>query len=72
MNEELLDVRCSFIEQCLRRQERLEDLEPWRHKRLIQLLDMGLVGMDGFKYCWPAEAKDAWRVCHGQTTNQRL
>jgi len=49
---------------CLDDQWNCRELQPWEHKRLILLVDAGLVGMDGFKYCWPWQAKESWRVCH--------
>lgn len=47
-----------FILRCLRTQDDGFGLSPYEHNRLIRLLDRGLVGMDGFRYMWPEEAKE--------------
>jgi len=51
-----------YIVLCLDAQFRGEELFPATHKRLIELVDAGLVGMDGFKYCWPKVAKENRRI----------
>ncbi len=47
-----------FILGCLAAQENGEPIGPAEHQRLIRLVDAGLLGMDGFKYCWPEVAKE--------------
>jgi hypothetical protein len=47
-----------FIEACLIAQDRREVLTTDDHLQLLSLLDEGLVGMDGFRYMWPEEAKE--------------
>ena len=49
------------ILRCLNLQAAEFTLSTHEHNRLIRLLDRGLVGMDGFKYCWPEEAKENMR-----------
>jgi hypothetical protein len=51
-----------FISDCLAAQEYGETILPSDHRRLLRLLDLGLVGMDGFKYCWPEVAKENRRI----------
>jgi hypothetical protein len=58
MDEETL----KYIVTCLDAQFRGEELSPATHTRLIQLVDAGLVGMDGFKYCWPEVAKENRKI----------
>lgn len=47
-------------------EDQFEDrlISPDRHRILIDLVDRGLLGMDGFKYCRVEEARDNWRRCH--------
>lgn len=33
------------------------------HLAMLQLIDEGVVGMDGFKYCWPEVARENRRLC---------
>jgi hypothetical protein len=44
--------------------------ESWivDHQVMLQLVDAGILGMDGFKYCFPEYAKDCWRRCNGRAT----
>jgi hypothetical protein len=32
----------------------------------IRMVDAGLLGMDGFKFCTVSEAKENWRICHAK------
>jgi hypothetical protein len=36
------------------------EISPGDHKYLLVLIDLGVVGTDGFRYCWPWEAKENW------------
>jgi hypothetical protein len=47
-----------FILRCLRSQDAGEPLSAHDHNKLIGLLDRELVGMDGFRYMWPEQAKE--------------
>lgn len=41
-----------------------EEISKSRYEELMyQAMQMGIVGMDGFKYCWPEVAKDILRRC---------
>jgi len=51
-----------FIEGCLVMQEEGVVISSMEHHRFIRLLDVGLVGMDGFKYCWPEVARENHKI----------
>jgi hypothetical protein len=68
MNDEVLHA---WIRGCLAAQDHGEPLGPDEHQRLIELVDKGIVGMDGFKYCWPEEAKENRRRFLASRENQR-
>jgi len=53
-----------FIKSRLEDQFYGREISPWDHRKLIQLVDAGVLGMDGFKYCMPEVAKENWRRCH--------
>jgi len=40
------------------KQDRGEEISPKAHAYLIKLVDLRIVGMDGFRYCWPEEATE--------------
>ncbi len=54
----------AFILRCLDDQFFGRDISWSDHKQLIKMVDAGLLGMDGFKYCAPEVAKENWRRCH--------
>lgn len=39
-------------------------LTPNHHIIAIQLIDMGLLGMDGWRYMPVEEARECWQRCH--------
>lgn len=61
---ELTEEERQFVLRCMETESRNEPLFPHEHMRLIRFVDMGLVEIDGFKYCWPETAKDNWRRAH--------
>lgn len=48
----------AYIRGLLKAQHDGERLTEAEHRRLIHFVDMGILGMDGFKYCWPEVAKE--------------
>jgi hypothetical protein len=52
------EQRQGFMETMLDDQARGFSISPETHERLIQLVDQGILGMDGFKYCWPEVATE--------------
>lgn len=47
----------------IRAQER-EELTTNHHALALRLIDMGLLGTDGWRYMSVEEARECWRVCH--------
>ena len=39
------------------------------HQAMLSLIDAGILGTDGFRYCFVEMAKDCWRRCHAQTSS---
>lgn len=50
-----------FVLRCFADQDAGRELSPDDHRRLLQLIDAKVVGMDGFRYCWPEEARENLR-----------
>ena len=46
-----------FILWCFSEQDAGRDIPPYIHQHLIKLVDARILGMDGFKYCWPKIAQ---------------
>lgn len=69
-NEEVIRA---WIRGCLKAQDAGETLTPDEHQRLIGYVDRGLLGMDGFRYCWPEEAKRIyeWMAANGDVRSAR-
>ncbi len=63
-SEEMTPTIRAFIFRCLDDQFFGRDISSCDHKQLIKMVDAGLLGMDGFKYCTPEVAKENWRRCH--------
>jgi hypothetical protein len=56
------EERHKFIVAMLSDQHKGYRISPANHTKLIALVDLGILGMDGFKYCWPEEAKENRRL----------
>jgi hypothetical protein len=61
--EKMTPAISAWILRCLDDQFSGRDISLSDHKQLIKMVDAGLLGMDGFKYCTPENAKDCWRRC---------
>lgn len=47
-----------FVHRCFADQDAGRDLSPDDHRQLLRLVDLKIVGMDRFRYCWPEEARE--------------
>lgn len=52
-----------WIEDRFADQDAGREISPSEHKYFLVLIDLGIVGMDGFRYCWPWEAKENLARC---------
>jgi hypothetical protein len=48
----------------LAKQEAEEPLSGNEQIAALRLIDSGLLGMDGFRFCTVEEARENWRLCH--------
>lgn len=60
-----VEVVRTYCREMLAAQHRGEAFTAEEHQRLIGYVDVGVLGMDGFKYCWPEEAKENRRKMLG-------
>jgi hypothetical protein len=60
------EVVDAYIREMLELQHQGERFTGAEHDRLIGYVDIGLLGMDGHKYCRVEEAKASWARLHPQ------
>ena len=60
---ELIEDEHRFVVRCLEDQFSLGHIPQEDESKMFYLLRIGLVGMDGFKYCWPEVARENRRRC---------
>ena len=68
------EKRQTFIDAMLSDQANGLAISPENHERLILLVDMGVLGMDGFKYCERERAKQIyeWMLANGWVHPARM
>ena len=60
---ELTEDEHRFVIHCLEDQFSFGYIHPGNEAEMFYLLRIGLMGMDGFKYCWPEVARENRRRC---------
>lgn len=61
-----------FVAAILDKQDRGEEITPAEHRKMLELIDRRIAGMDGFRYCWPEVARLNRQLIEKQMTTRAV